>query len=63
MDNKLVSDLTLKDLNLKGSELLVFRIGVRADAKNKGGINLFGSKFGDYKQHIYLNITYNKPSV
>ena len=63
LDNKLVSDLTLKDLNLKGSELLVFRIGVRADAKNKGGINLFGSKFWDYKQHIYLNITYNKPSV
>ena len=40
---------------------ILFRISLVA--KNKGGINLFGSKFGDYKQHIYLNITYNKPSV
>ena len=32
------------------------KIGIKPDAIHKGGINLFGKNFGDYKQSIILKI-------
>ena len=59
LDNKFVSGITLADLEMEKSELIRFRIGVEEEAKNRGGINLFGSKFGDHRQHINFSITYS----
>ncbi|MDR0551464.1 MAG: hypothetical protein LBG72_05555 [Spirochaetaceae bacterium] len=52
-----VSNVTIDDLNLDDSYLSL-KISVEPDAVNKGGINLFGSGFGDYPQDILLSIQY-----
>ncbi len=60
LDGNCVSNVTIEDLNLGESPLVKLRIGVREDAKNRGGLNLFGKKFGDYPQHIIFTVTYEK---
>lgn len=51
-----VSNVTLKDLKLNEKDTITFKLGVKENAKNRGGLNLFGSKFGDYNQHIVMII-------
>lgn len=58
IDNKKVSKLGLKDYKLKKQDYLTVRIGVKADAKNAGGVNIFGEKFGDYPQSIELKVCF-----
>lgn len=57
INNIKVSDVTIDELNIKENHYFSLKIGVQDDARYKGGINLFGSNFGDYKQDI--NITVN----
>lgn len=54
VDGVHVSNVTLNDLNLAAGAPINVRIGVREDAHNVGGLNLFGSKFGNYPQDIVL---------
>ena len=58
VDGQRVSIIRLDDIRLSESDYISIRIGVKADAHNIGGINLFGSKFGNYPQDIVLNIRY-----
>jgi hypothetical protein len=44
----------LNDVNLETGDFVCVRIGVKADARNVGGLNLFGSRFGNYPQDIVL---------
>ncbi len=60
LDNNLVSNVTIRELNINKNPIIKFRIGVRENAKYRGGINLFGKKFGDYSQHIILTTTYEE---
>ena len=46
----------LSDLNLLSYPYITLRIGVKEDAVNKGGINLFGASFGDYPQDIVFKV-------
>lgn len=50
------SQLTLQDILSEERPYLPFRIEIKKDAKNKGGINLFGEKYGDYPQGICMRI-------
>ena len=45
---------------VKNNKIFKFAFGVKPNAKNRGGINVFGSKFGDYRQHIILTVSYKK---
>jgi predicted transcriptional regulator len=54
VDGRQVSNVTLNSLMLKPSEPIPVRIGIKDSASNIGGINLFGSKFGNYPQDIIL---------
>ena len=58
IDNELVSPITLQDINYGDEGIITFKIGVHENAKNCGGINIFGRKFGDYNQNIILTINY-----
>jgi predicted transcriptional regulator len=49
-----VSKVTLNDLTLTPGEPIPVRIGIRENTANIGGVNLFGSKFGNYAQDIVL---------
>lgn len=48
----------LKDLALGEKPYISLKIAVLDDAKNAGGVNIFGEKYGDYPQGIVMNLTY-----
>lgn len=59
IDGQKISDLSLDDLNIKDSQFINFRIEVSSDAKNKGGVTLFGKDFGNHPQDIIANLYYS----
>ncbi len=58
IDGMKISDVTISDLSISENESIKLRIGIKEDARNVGGINLFGRKFGNYKQDIVLRYRY-----
>lgn len=50
--------ITLHQIHLEEQPYISFKIQIKENAKNKGGINIFGEKYGDYPQGICLRITY-----
>ena len=60
VDGIQVSKMTLNHLTLKPGEPIGVRIGIKQNAPNIGGINLFGSKFGNYPQDIVLRQHYKR---
>lgn len=51
-------DITLVNINLKEKPCISFRIEIKENAKNIGGINIFGKEYGDYPQGILMRIIY-----
>ena len=58
IDGVALSDVDLDQLGLAHGQPIVVRIGVRPDAANVGGLNLFGRGFGNYPQDLGLRIEY-----
>ena len=58
VDGVQLSPVRLTDLNLTRHDFLTVRIGIKEDAANVGGINIFGREFGNYPQDILLRIDY-----
>ncbi|MFS0821657.1 ArsR family transcriptional regulator [Bacillus sp. 1P02SD] len=58
IDGMKMSDVTIEDLRLSEKPFISFRIGVKKDAVNMGGLNLFGPNFGNYRQGIIMNARY-----
>ena len=58
LDNEPVSPTTLADLKIDESCFISVKIGIKEDAKNVGGVSLFGEYFGDYPQNIVMRIDY-----
>lgn len=58
VDGERVSDTTLKDLDIYKHSSIKVRIGIKEDAKNVGGINIFGRGFGNYDQDIVLRLCF-----
>ena len=57
LNGKMIThEITFNDLGLFDNPAIKFTIGIKDDAKHKGGINLFGKNFGDYKQAIVMKI-------
>lgn len=56
VDGIKVSDVTLTALNLRGHSSIKVRIGIQENAVNVGGLNIFGSGFGNYDQDIVLTM-------
>ena len=52
------SSLTLADLKLDAHPYIGLRLTVSEDAEHVGGLNIFGSKYGDYPQGIVMNLSY-----
>lgn len=53
-----VSDVTLYDLRLDEFQWITVRIGVKEDALNVGGLNIFGRSFGNYPQDILMRVRF-----
>ncbi len=60
VDGVQVSQVSLKDLPLKSGDSILVQIGIKENAHNVGGLNLFGSKFGNYPQDIILRQRYKQ---
>ena len=58
IDGVQMTDVSIKDLDITNYNSITVRIGIKNDAQNMGGINLFGSKFGNYPQDILLKLRY-----
>jgi predicted transcriptional regulator len=58
IDGVSLSAVNLETLRLIPGGPIVVRIGVREDAGNVGGLNLFGREFGNYPQDLGLRIEY-----
>jgi len=51
-----VGDLTPDDLDLSSNPFISLRIGVKEDAEHPGGMNLFGSRFGNHPRDILMKM-------
>lgn len=59
LDKELVnSAVCIEDLALDTQPYISLVIAIKKDARNIGGINLFGEKYGDYAQGIVMNLIY-----
>lgn len=57
LDGTKVNDkVTIDTLKLLETPYVSFRIGLKKDAVNVGGMNLFGNKFGNYEQGIVMKV-------
>lgn len=58
-DGKLVNrNICLNQLNLQDQPYISLKVEIRDDARNIGGINIFGEKYGDYPQGIVMRLLY-----
>jgi predicted transcriptional regulator len=58
VDGVRISPIRLADLQIRQHDFISVRIGVKPEATNLGGINIFGSRFGNYPQDIVLRLDY-----
>ncbi len=56
IDGRRVSNVTLADLDLAAHHSIRMRIGIAADARHPGGVNIFGRGFGNYDQDIVMRL-------
>jgi len=56
VDDQRISDVRLQDLHFFDSDTISLKIGVKPDAERVGGVNIFGSRFGNYPQDIVLRL-------
>ena len=61
IDGERLSNVTLADLKIEADNHLDVRLGVKAEARNVGGINLFGRRCGNYPQDILMRLKYVFP--
>lgn len=55
-----ISGVTTKQLDLDYKSIIKLKFQIEDDAKNIGGVTLFGSGFGNYSQDIKVHITYSQ---
>lgn len=60
LDEKQVSERTIGTYGLLDKEYISVKIGMKEDAKYKGGVNIFGDCFGDYNQDIVMKLSFVK---
>ncbi len=56
VDGTRVSNITLNEVDVRGHSSVKVRIGLKENAVNVGGINIFGSGFGNYDQDIVMKM-------
>jgi len=58
VDGVRISDVTCAALKCEKQPFIAVRIGVKPDAQHVGGLNLFGSKFGNYPQNLIMTLNH-----
>ncbi|WP_211749099.1 ArsR family transcriptional regulator [Paenibacillus sp. Marseille-Q4541] len=60
LDGVKLSDISLSSIPMNKREDFRFRLSSPPDARNAGGISLFGKKFGNYDQDIRVTVHYEE---
>ncbi len=63
VDGLKISDVTINEFNLDYKSTVRFKFEIEEDAKNVGGITIFGSEFGNYNQDIKVRIAYSQMEI
>lgn len=63
VDGLKISDVTINEFNLDYKSTVKFKFEIEEDAKNVGGITIFGSEFGNYNQDIKVRIAYSPMEI
>lgn len=63
VDGLKISDVTINQFNLDYKSTVRFKFEIEEDAKNIGGITIFGSGFGNYNQDIKVRIAYSPMEI
>lgn len=58
IDGLPASSLSLEEYRLEANAFISVKLGIKEDAKHAGGVNLFGSGFGDYQQDIRMKLVF-----
>ncbi|KHE71091.1 ArsR family transcriptional regulator [Halobacillus sp. BBL2006] len=58
--SKVENSISLEDLMVSDQPYISFKLGIKEDAVNAGGMNLFGPKFGNYEHGIMMHLKYEK---
>lgn len=61
IDGKFISSVSINELGLSKKPFIDVRLGVKPDAVNVGGLNIFGEQFGNYPQPIVLKVNFIHP--
>ena len=59
IDGLKISDVNIDQFKLTYKSVIRFKFQIMDDAKNVGGLTLFGGSFGNYSQDIKVHITYS----
>ena len=63
VDGLKISNVTINEFNLDYKSTVRFKFEIEEDAKNVGGITIFGSEFGNYSQDIKVRIAYSPMEI
>lgn len=63
VDGLKISDVTINEFNLDYKSTVRFKFEIEEDAKNVGGITIFGSEFGNYNQDIKVRIAHSPMEI
>ena len=63
VDGLKISNVTINQFNLDYKSTVRFKFEIEEDAKNIGGITIFGSEFGNYNQDIRVRIAYSPMEI
>ena len=63
VDGLKISDVTINEFNLDYKSTVRFKFEIEEDAKNVGGITIFGSEFGNYNQDVKVRIAYSPMEI
>lgn len=61
IDGTALSGVSLPQLRLGSANHIKVRLAVNDSARHRGGMNLFGRRFGNYPQDIVMRVTYDFP--
>ncbi|WP_425148559.1 ArsR/SmtB family transcription factor [Deinococcus sp.] len=61
IDAQPLSEVLIGQVEQPGRTHLTVRLGVKPDARNVGGLNLFGRKFGNHAQDLIMRLHYAFP--
>lgn len=63
VDGMQISDVTLAQCGIGPGGFISVRIGIKEDAVNVGGLNIFGRHFGNYPQDIVMRMVFERTNA